>query len=106
MILRESDDSEIINKILLDSVGFCWILWDSDKILARVYEILWSCQPLTNVLSSVRGLTPSNENYVVLVDLLEERYGRKPKVIAAYMRALYNLQKAEANLKSLRGFYD
>ncbi len=27
-------------------------------------------------------------------------------MIAAYMRALYNIQKPEANLKSLRNFYD
>ena len=44
------------------------------------------------------------ENYVVLVDLLSERYGRKPKVIATYMRALYNTQKPDTNLKSLRNF--
>jgi hypothetical protein len=40
------------------------------------------------------------------VDLLKERYGRKSKVVAAYMRALYNLPKPEANLKGLHGFYD
>jgi hypothetical protein len=44
-----------------------------------------------NVISSVAGLTPSNENYAVIVDLLKERYGIKSKVVAAYMIALYSL---------------
>lgn len=59
-----------------------------------------------NVLTTVAGLTPCNENYEVLIDLLKERYGLKPKVIAAYLRALYKIQKPEANLKSLLSFYD
>jgi hypothetical protein len=80
---------------------------ESDASLADINKFNYLLGQLDpNVLSSVAGLTPSNENYVVLVDLLKERYGRKSKVIAAYMRALYNLQKPEANLKSLRGFYD
>ena len=59
-----------------------------------------------NVLITVAGLTPSNENYPVLVNLLKERFGSIPKITAAYMRALYNIPKPERHLKSLRHFYD
>ena len=80
---------------------------DTDETLADINKFNYLVGKLDQkVLSTVAGLTPSNENYQVLVDLLTERYGEKPKVIAAYMRALYNIQKPEANLKSLRNFYD
>ena len=80
---------------------------DFDDTLANINKFNYLVGQLDqNVLSTVAGLTPSNENYKVLVDLLKERYGRKPKVVAAYMRALYSIQKPEANLKSLRNFYD
>lgn len=59
-----------------------------------------------SVLITVAGLTPSNDNYPVLVKLLTERFGSVPKITAAYMRALYMLPKPESHLKSLRGFYD
>ena len=58
------------------------------------------------VKATVAGLIPSSENYPTLVQLLEERYGSKPKIIAAYMRALYNLLKPDGTLASLRNFYD
>ncbi|XP_057374753.1 uncharacterized protein LOC130695607 [Daphnia carinata] len=79
---------------------------ESDESLADINKFNYLLGQLDQkVLATVAGLTPSNENYEVLMDLLKERYGRKP-VIAAYMRALYNLQKPEANLKTLRGFYE
>ena len=58
------------------------------------------------VKATVAGLIPSSGNYPTLVQLLEERYGSKPKIIAAYMRALYNLLKPDGTLASLRNFYD
>jgi hypothetical protein len=80
---------------------------ESDDSLAGINKFTFLLGQLDpNVLSSVAGLTPYKENYAVLVDLLKERYRRKSKVVAAYMRALYNLQKPEANLKRLRSFYD
>lgn len=62
---------------------------DSLADLNKFNYLLGQLDP--NVSSSVDGLIPSNQNYAVLVDLLKERYGRKPKGITAYMRALYNL---------------
>lgn len=80
---------------------------ESDNSLANINKFNYLVGQLdSNVLVTVAGLTPSNENYAVLVDLLRERFGRKPKIIAAYMRALYTLQKPEGHLKSLRSFYD
>ncbi len=58
------------------------------------------------VVNVVAGLAPSNANYLELVKLLQERYGSEPKIIAAYMRALYNLPKPAGSLHHLRSFYD
>lgn len=80
---------------------------ESDNSLANINKFNYLVGQLdSNVLVTVAGPTPSNENYAVLVDLLRERIGRKPKIIAAYMRALYTLQKPEGHLKSLRNFCD
>jgi hypothetical protein len=65
--------------------AFCAEIND-DETLADINKFNYLVGQLDqNVLSTVARLTPSNENYEVLVDLLTGRYGRKPKVIAAYM---------------------
>jgi hypothetical protein len=65
---------------------------ESDDSLAGINKFNYLLGQLDpNVISSVAGLTPSNENYAVIVDLLKERYGIKSKVVAAYMIALYSL---------------
>lgn len=79
----------------------------SDDTLANINKFNYLVGQLeTNVLGTVAGLKPSNENYPVLVNLLTERFGNIPKITAAYMRALYTLSKPEGHLKSLRLFYD
>ena len=80
---------------------------DSDGALANINKFNYLVGQLEpNVLITVAGLTPSNENYPVLVNLLTERFGSIPKIKAAYMRALYNIPKPEGHLKGLRHFYD
>jgi hypothetical protein len=54
--------------------AFCTEI-NEDDTLADINEFNYLVGQLDqNVLSTVAGLTPSNENYVVLVDLLKERY--------------------------------
>ena len=80
---------------------------DSDDALANIKKFNYLMVQLeSNVLITVAGLTPYNENYPVLVNLLKERFGSTAKITAAYMRALYTLSRPEGNLKSLRLFYD
>jgi hypothetical protein len=79
----------------------------SDVTLANINKFNYLVGQLEpNVLGTVAGLTPSNEYYPVLVNLLTERFGSIPKITAAYMRALYTLSKPEGHLKSLHLFYD
>lgn len=79
----------------------------SDVTLANINKFNYLVGQLEpNVLGTVAGLTPSNEYYPVIVNLLTERFGSIPKITAAYMRALYTLSKPEGHPKSLRLFYD
>ncbi|XP_006825219.1 uncharacterized protein LOC102808985 [Saccoglossus kowalevskii] len=55
---------------------------------------------------TIEGLTLTNENYDHAIDLLEQRYGQKHKVISAYMKALWDMPKPSSDFNSLRNFYD
>ncbi|XP_006814648.1 uncharacterized protein LOC102810052 [Saccoglossus kowalevskii] len=55
---------------------------------------------------TIEGLTLTNENYDHAIDLLEQRYGQKHKVISAYMKALWDMPKPSGDFNSLRNFYD
>lgn len=80
---------------------------DSVGSLANVNKLNYLLGQLeSNVLATVVGLKSSNVNYDVLANLLNEHFGREPKVIAAYTRALYTFQKLESTLKNLRFFYE
>ncbi|KZS02076.1 Uncharacterized protein APZ42_001028, partial [Daphnia magna] len=54
----------------------------------------------------LNGLVPSNDNYVVAVDLLKKRFGQPAKIIMAHMRALVALTKPGTDRVSLRKFVD
>lgn len=54
----------------------------------------------------LNGLVPSNDNYVVAVDLLKKRFGQPAKIIMAHMRALVALPKPGTDRVSLRKFVD
>lgn len=78
---------------------------DSDNALGNINKFNYLVGQLEpNVLITVAGLTTSNDNYPVLVNLLQERFEIIPKIIAAFMRALYTLSRPEGNLKRLRVF--
>ncbi|XP_070550547.1 uncharacterized protein [Ptychodera flava] len=55
---------------------------------------------------SIDGLSLSNSNYTQAMELLTNRYGQPHKVISAYMRALWDLERPTMNVQSLRSFYD
>lgn len=52
------------------------------------------------------GMAPTNANYDEAVKILKERYGNKSKLVAALMRALYNLPSPTDSRLSLRQFSD
>ena len=79
----------------------------SDPTIANINKFNYLMGQLEpNVSRTVGGLFPSNDSYPQLVDLLQERYGSVPKIIMAYMRALYGLQRPDYSVSSLRVFYD
>jgi len=55
---------------------------------------------------TVEGFTLSNTNYQQAISLLEQGYGRKQKITAAYMSNLLQLPSPAANITDLRLFYD
>jgi hypothetical protein len=52
------------------------------------------------------GLVPTNDNYIVAIDLLKKRFGQPAKIIMAHMRALVALPKPGTDRASLRKFVD
>ena len=55
---------------------------------------------------SVEGLTLTDANYNVAVDLLHERYGKKQQIITAHMDELLKVANAADRPASLRFMYD
>ena len=54
----------------------------------------------------ISGLTLSSANFKHALDLLEQRYGDKNKIITAHMRALWDLPNPTNTACSLREFFD
>ena len=57
-------------------------------------------------LQTISGLAVTGTNYPKAVELLQERYGKPEKIVAAHFRAIHNMQPASDSLTSLRSFYD
>ena len=59
-------------------------------------------------LSAITGLTLTDSNYEVAVDLLKQRFGNKQLVISAHMEALLQLPTALSitDIKRIRVIYD
>ena len=56
--------------------------------------------------AALSGLTPYNANYPKAIYILKDRFGQDKKIIAAHMRALYNMAKPGTDRASLRIFSD
>ena len=55
---------------------------------------------------TIEGLSLTNENYSHAMELLTSRYGKKHRIINAYMTALWKLPSPNTTLPSLTNFYD
>ncbi|XP_070550071.1 uncharacterized protein [Ptychodera flava] len=55
---------------------------------------------------TIEGLSLTGANYSHALQLLRDRYGQEHKIIDAYMRALWQIQKPNGDLSSLHRFYD
>ena len=54
----------------------------------------------------IQGLQITGSNYTEAINILKERYGQDHKIIAAYMKALWELPKPKQDMNSLREFHD
>ena len=57
-------------------------------------------------LSSLSGVPLTNDNYLVALDLLKERFGDVQTIVDAHYVALINLPAASTESSSLRTLYD
>ena len=55
---------------------------------------------------TIEGLTLTSGNYADALELLKKRYGQTHKLVAAYMKGLWELPPPSKELSSLRNFYD
>ena len=55
---------------------------------------------------AIEGLTLTNANFTQAMEILEDRYWQPQKIIAAYMRALWELPSPNESAMSLRTFSD
>ena len=56
--------------------------------------------------SAILGLTLSNDNYVVAVGTLKERFGKSQEMIDLHYTKMINLHSAMNNTSSLRNLLD
>ena len=64
--------------------------------------------PYGPALFSVSGLSPTNENYKIALDILKDRYDNKPNMVSSHMRKLLSLEKVQNlnRIEKLRGLLD
>ena len=55
---------------------------------------------------AIKGLSLTDANYTIAVDILKKRFGNKQCIINAYMNAMMEIPDARDDVKSLRTFYD
>ena len=53
-------------------------------------------------LDTLKGLTLTESNYVIALDLLKDRYGRKELIIFAHIQGLLNMQVGHPSAQALR----
>ena len=55
---------------------------------------------------AISGISLSNDNYIVAIKILQERFGKTQEVIDLHYNALINLQNSDNTTKGLRCFLD
>lgn len=88
-----------------------WDVFEVDVHLKKNYSNATKFNFLNSRLSGAAkalllGLVPTNDNYIVAIDLLKKRFGQPAKTIMAHMQALVALPKPETDRASLRKFVD
>lgn len=61
---------------------------------ATKFNFLYSCMK-GQAKSALDGLSATNENYSVAMDILKDRFGNTKKIQDAHLRALYNLENQQ-----------
>ena len=88
--------------------------WDSFESAIHCNSTLSSVQKFNYLKSALRaealqtisGFSITNANYEKAVSLLHERYGKRDKIIQAYMIELLEIPAPTQTFASLRDFYD
>ena len=119
-ILKEKDHSSTIKLPKLDMASFAgdklrWIeFWDSFESSVNKNTKLsviekFSClrSKLTGeARNAISGLSLSNENYQIAIDILKERFGNEQEVIDLHYNRMISLRPATSNTSSLRALLD
>ncbi|XP_070556469.1 uncharacterized protein [Ptychodera flava] len=80
---------------------------NDDKNLGDVQKFQYlRAQLQGEAARTIEGLSLTSSNYGHALQLLDERYGQKHKIISAYMKALWDMPTPTGELSSLRNFYD
>ena len=78
---------------------------DSNEMISDVEKFNYLLRFLKDkALSSVKGLTLSNENYAQALNLLKERFGNPQVLISVHLDALIKIKKVKSvdNVEALR----
>jgi len=117
--IKEQEESSVkLPKLEINSFGgdkLKWIeFWDSfestihkNKRISNVEKFNYLKSKLTGeAMQVISGLTLSNENYAVAINILKERYGNVQDVVNLHYNKMINLQPASNTTSSLRLFHD
>ncbi|KAG1653542.1 Gypsy retrotransposon integrase-like protein 1 [Nymphon striatum] len=67
---------------------------------------MFRCQLIGDAAKVIDGLPLTELNYEHALQILENRYGKKQQLVAAYMKGLWELPSPNFSIKSLQYFHD
>jgi hypothetical protein len=80
---------------------------DKDSSLENIQKFQYLiAQLIGEAAKTIEGLQLTNANYIEALEILKQRYGQPHKLIASYMKALWELPKPTHSIDSIRTFYD
>ena len=86
--------------------GFCAAVHNDDN-LDNTQKFQYLASTLTGEASrAIDGLPLTNANYDEALSVLKQRYGQPHKIIAGYVKALWELPKPTDSIASVKDFYD
>ena len=79
----------------------------NDNHLDNIQKFQYLCSTLSGEAAhAIEGLPLTNSNYDEALSVLKKRYGQPHKIIASFMKALWELPKPNDNLDNLEEFYN